>query len=226
MSPHLRRNAKSHCGVSRRSEPMAFAVLPRAFRRFRGFALVVSAILHAIALGSLAQNIPKPLQAHAAAPPMHVTLVRPFGAAASREFMTSATADHQSPIPGRLSPSRLGPEEQVWVEGEQVGPSAERPDGRKALAARTLQALGKLRRCDREELSREERERCEAQMWAGVSPPAERPDLDPTGRFAVNSEPFLSRRPEEGCRLRITGDQDTMGDPGHTRGGFTCVGKF
>ena len=85
--------------------------------------------------------------------------------------------------------------------------------------------LGGLAGCDRPELTREARERCEARRWSGGMATA-RLNLDPTGRFAKDPEPFLSKRPKKGCRVRVTGDADPMGESGNAVGGVTCVIPF
>lgn len=86
-------------------------------------------------------------------------------------------------------------------------------------------ALKALKRCDRLGLSREELEDCEARRWAEVEG---RPklQLDPAGRFNERTDPFLSRRPEKGCRGRATGDVGEFGDDSNVRGGITCVKPF
>lgn len=84
-----------------------------------------------------------------------------------------------------------------------------------------------LRGCDGPDLTREERERCRTDLWARTAPTlTARLDLDPAGRFAGHAEPFLSRRPSNGCRLRATGDTDVMGDSQGVRAGLTCVLPF
>jgi hypothetical protein len=104
--------------------------------------------------------------------------------------------------------------------------SSDAAPGDEELAAGVRQALRRLRGCDRAQLTRDERERCEARRWVGPAPVAARLDLDPSRRYAENPEPFLSRRPTNGCRARATGDVDAMGDDGNARAGITCVKPF
>jgi len=80
--------------------------------------------------------------------------------------------------------------------------------------------------CDSVRLTRQEREDCEAKRWAGLEKAVPRLNLDPTGRYARNPEPFLSRKPEKGCRARLTGDVDGMGNDMNARAGVTCVKRF
>jgi hypothetical protein len=98
-------------------------------------------------------------------------------------------------------------------------------DGREAGAV-ARHALRGLRDCDRRDLSREERERCEVRRWASVTADQPRLNFDVHGRYAEDPEPFLSRRPKKGCRIRATGDADVMGDSGAARAGVTCVIPF
>ncbi|WP_421936379.1 hypothetical protein [Phenylobacterium sp.] len=100
------------------------------------------------------------------------------------------------------------------------------PPGDGGLAGRAQQALQGLAGCERAGLSREERERCETRRWASADAPAKRLNLDPSGRYVEDTEPFLSRRPKKGCRVRATGDTNAMGDSGNARAGFTCVVPF
>jgi len=83
-----------------------------------------------------------------------------------------------------------------------------------------------LRNCDRPTFTRQERERCEAERWAGVAPVAPRLNLDPSGRYAKDPTPYLVRRPEKGCRARMTGEVDARGDDENVRAGVTCVKRF
>jgi hypothetical protein len=75
-------------------------------------------------------------------------------------------------------------------------------------------------------MTRQERERCDAERWARVAPAAPRLNLDPAGRYARNLEPFLSRRPKDGCRARLAGDVDARGNDMNARAGVTCVVPF
>jgi hypothetical protein len=75
-------------------------------------------------------------------------------------------------------------------------------------------------------LTAEERERCEMRRWAGSERGAGRLNLDPSGRYVENPEPYLVRKPKNGCRVRATGDVDPMGDSGNTRAGVGCAWSF
>jgi hypothetical protein len=184
----------------------------------RPAALAVSAALHAalaVLLGYFLSKTPTYTEPRA----IQVTLVAP----ARREA---------PPRTERDQPRRLTPRPPVASAGAEVAPLPVAPapgvagpaaDGEAGRGQRVLQALG---RCDRAGLSREERERCETGRWARAGPANARLNLDASGRYAENPEPFLSRRPTKGCRARATGDVNAMGDPGNARAGVTCVIPF
>jgi hypothetical protein len=185
-------------------------------RRARPAALLVSAALHAalaVLLGYFLSKTPTYTEPQA----IQVTLVAPARREAPprterderrrltpRPPVASASAE-VAPLPVAPAPAVAGPD----VDGE--------------AGSRVLQALG---RCDRAGLSREARERCETGRWARAGPANARLNLDASGRYAENPEPFLSRRPTKGCRARATGDVNAMGDSGNARAGVTCVIPF
>jgi hypothetical protein len=95
------------------------------------------------------------------------------------------------------------------------------------VSANAQRALRGLVGCDTPaRLTPEERERCQTRRWA--RPPATNPrlNLDTTGRYAENPEPYLVRKPKNGCRVRATGDTDPMGDSGNARAGVGCAFSF
>jgi len=86
------------------------------------------------------------------------------------------------------------------------------------------------------QMGKEEREHCQAQFAARASrdrgSPAPRLNLDKGGEFAAsqNAEPYLQRRPTNGCKARAGGD--TAPGPGGTPGkvgaaaGVSCALAF
>jgi hypothetical protein len=183
----------------------------------RAAALAVSAVLHAalaVLLGYFLSKTPTYTEPRA----IQVTLVAPARAPPRTE----------RDAPRRLTPRPPGASASAEVAPLPVAPApavaaGAAVDGEAARGRQVLQALG---RCDRAGLSREERERCETGRWARAGPAAARLNLDASGRYAENPEPFLSRRPTKGCRARATGDVNAMGDPGNARAGVTCVIPF
>ena len=188
--------------------------------------LLASAIFHAVLFAYLAHYVAQPPD-HDEAPSIQVSLVPQ-----SKPSLTHRhTADPRRPN-DREPSARTAPEQPIASAAssrasDNIAPSA--PSGAEAgqdeAMAGVRRALRGLK-CDREQLSREEQEQCETQRWARAAPVTARLNLDPTGRFAKNPEPFLSRRPKKGCRLRLTGDVDAMGDDMNSRAGITCVKRF
>ena len=181
-------------------------------------AFLAAVVFHAILLFFLVRYLP-PAPTYGEPPSIQVSLVPPprsgraaRDAAPTRSPNRDALARAQPVLP--IQP--LAP----------LSPNGGVAPGEAGVAARGLQALRGLRGCDLARLTREERERCEIERWARVPPATTRLNLDPTGRYAKNPEPFLSRRPKDGCRARLTGDVDPMGNDMNARAGVTCVVPF
>lgn len=187
----------------------------------RGLALALAAAGHtalflllALALGRQPMSAEPPvirvvlIPAHIRPPP-RTERPRPPGPATRRAATTAAR-----------EPDELVVLPQTRAEGSPgVGlPEDERI--RKALRGR----LG----CNRAtllDLTAEERARCERQLAAGDARDPQRLDLDPRGDYARDSEPVLSRRPKNGCRVRAAGDRGAMGEHG-AAAGVTCALSF
>lgn len=173
----------------------------------RPVALGASVVFHAVLLLVLARFLAQ-TPIHAEAPVMRVTLVLPSERSVPRPAPKREIArERRAETPmARATPA---------VAELPVAPRIA-PPGDGALAGQAQRAG----------LSREDRERCETRRWASADTPATRLNLDPSGRYVEDTEPFLSRRPKKGCRVRATGDTNAMGDSGNARAGFTCVVPF
>jgi hypothetical protein len=77
------------------------------------------------------------------------------------------------------------------------------------------------------QLSPEERRRCEDQLASGARLAGDRRlDLSRGGALhAPDSEPYLARRPRNGCKVRAGGDADGMGRQGAATG-VACAWSF
>jgi len=188
--------------------------------RARTVAVAASIAFHVLVLAVLARFLVQ-VATYAEPPVVQVVLVRPQtspprpGPARAERRETSRRTPLQLHAPVAAPPG---------VETLPLAPeAAPLPD---TLPGDARQALRGLAGCDSPRLTREERERCDARRWAKTGPPDPKLNLDLTGRYAVNPEPFLSRRPTKGCRARATGDVDPMGDTGNARAGVTCVVPF
>jgi hypothetical protein len=197
----------------------------------RTAAFVASAVFHAVLLvllvryasqGTPTYREPPAIQAMLVPPdrpgPVHRDRAGPRSSddhdALARTAPAPLAPSAASPPPADVAPFTLGASPDTIAPGEAD------------LAARGRQALQGSRGCDRGELTREQREDCEAQRWARAAPVTPRLNLDPSGRYARNPEPFLSRRPSKGCRVRVAGDVDGMGNDMNARAGVTCVKPF
>ena len=188
-------------------------------------AFLAAVVFHAILLFFLVRYLP-PAPTYGEPPSIQVSLVPPprsgraaRDAAPTRSPNRDALARAQPVLPIQpLAP--LSPNGGVAPFTTSATP------GEAGVGAKGLQALRGLRGCDLARLTPEERERCETERWARVQPVTPRLNLDPTGRYAKNPEPFLSRRPTDGCRARLTGDVDPMGNDMAGRAGITCVIPF
>ncbi|WP_165185804.1 hypothetical protein [Caulobacter soli] len=184
-------------------------------------ALFVSAVLHAILFMILLRHV-VPMPAGDEPQSLQVSLVSP-----TRPDRAHPHAAARAPSNDRDAPSRIEPRLPILP----VSPSS--PDGGDVAtqgdaqpAMQSSPPLRGLRGCQSSQLTLKEREDCEAQRWAKVAPANPRLNLDLSGRYAKNPEPFLSRRPEKGCRARLTGDVGPLGDDMNTRAGVTCVKAF
>lgn len=188
--------------------------------RARAVAVAASIAFHVLVLAILARFLVQ-VATYAEPPVVQVVLVRPQ-ALPTRSWPARAErreAPRRTPL--QLHAPVAAP---PGVETLPLAPQAAPPADTLPAAAR--QALRGLAGCDSPRLTREEREHCDARRWARAAPADPKLNLDLTGRYAVNPEPFLSRRPTKGCRARATGDTDPMGDSGNARAGVTCVVPF
>lgn len=188
-----------------------------AGQNVRPVALGASVVFHGVLLLVLARFLAQtPVQAEA--PVMQVTLVSPAERSVPRPALSREIARGRRV---ETTTARVTPAAPDLPVAPRIAPPG---DG--ALAGQAQRALQGLGGCERAGLSREDRERCETRRWASADAPAKRLNLDPSGRYVEDTEPFLSRRPKKGCRVRATGDANAMGDSANARAGFTCVVPF
>lgn len=186
----------------------------------RPMALGASALLHLGLLAILAEHLAKS-PTYAESPTIDVVLVRP-----ARPAPTSRPAPRSTPLQVRAHRSATPSPTIAPAPLLQPPPGVAdlgRADETSANGQRTLRALAD---CDGPRLDPGDRERCEARRWARAGSGASRLNLDPSGRYVENPEPYLVRRPKNGCRVRATGDVHPMGESGNARAGVTCVVPF
>lgn len=193
----------------------------------RTTALVASGVLHAVLLVLLVRYAARGTPTYREPPTIQAMLVPPDRPGpAPRDRIRPPSSD------ARDAPARSAPLLPVQAAAPRPGevapftPGDALPGIPPSEADVAAKALRGLRACDRAELTRQEREDCEAQRWAKAAPVTARLNLDLSGRYAKNPEPFLLRRPKNGCRARMGGDVDAMGDDSNVRAGVTCVKPF
>jgi hypothetical protein len=75
----------------------------------------------------------------------------------------------------------------------------------------------------------EARQRCQDQLAARTAwdrgAPGPKLSFDTRGEFAANPEPYLTRKPKNGCRVRAAGDTGVSGQDG-ARAGIGCAFSF
>ena len=190
----------------------------------RTVALVASGVFHAVLLAFLVRQAARDTPAYQEPPSIQATLVTPDRPTRiDRGRVRRRPLDAPDPLARAAAMLPVPPPVTPLSPDGGAAPSSGGSSSEAEVAARARQAL---RGCARAELTREQREDCEARRWADAAPVTARLNLDLAGRYAKNPEPFLSRRPTKGCRARITGDVDGMGNDMNARAGVTCVKPF
>ena len=102
-------------------------------------------------------------------------------------------------------------------------PTVKAPDGTDLRnLSRTLRgALG----CNLANLTDAERAACGAKLAANRPLIPTPVNLDPHGRYASNPEPYLTRMPKNGCKVRAAGDVTVFGKEG-VAAGASCAHSF
>lgn len=121
------------------------------------------------------------------------------------------TARPSLPPPPGIAPPAAAPFETGDVQGGQV-----------------LRGLMDCRPANLDRLSPEARERCERRLVgdpALKSASGQRLNLDPSGRYVQEDEPYLARRPKKGCKVRAGATRDPMGKQGPATG-VACAMPF
>lgn len=189
---------------------------------------LVSALFHLGLLLVLAEQLSK-APPSSEAPSIQVFLVPPVAPPATPPKARGDSAPPRllrRPRRPDASDLALPKDSRPAIRDTSAGLDAPPADG---VAIRAQRALRGLVGCDQPrpgQLTAEERERCETRRWAGSRPGNARLNLDPSGRYVENPEPYLVRKPKNGCRLRATGEVDAMGETGNVRTGVGCAFSF
>jgi hypothetical protein len=185
--------------------------------------LLASAVFHAVLLIALVRYLPPP-PTYVEGPSLEVSLIAPPRPNRARRAVARRARPDDRGALIRTAPTPSIPSVSPSSSEGGATPPAPGGDAPGDGATPRRPVLRGLRGCDL--ATREERERCEAERWARAAPIAPRLNLDPSGRYAKNPEPFLLRRPKDGCRARMGGDVDVRGDDSNVRAGVTCVVPF
>ena len=188
-------------------------------RRGQMIVLVMSLGAHVVVLGALMS------QRHALSPEpetpvMEVLLAPPFHRRPAAEPPRRAEhppRPHAARAPQRAPIRRSAPD----VAAPAAAPGPPRPPAPLALR----RALRGLIGCGMPDLTEDERERCEARLAARDGRRAPKLNLDVHGDFDRDPDPYLARRPKNGCKARAGGDVDPAGEQGAAIG-LSCAWAF
>ncbi len=177
--------------------------------------LVMSLGAHVVVLGALMS------QRHALSPEpetpvMEVLLAPPFHRRPAAEPPRRAEhppRPHAARAPQRAPIRRSAPD----VAAPAAAPGPPPPALRRALRG--------LIGCGMADLTQDERERCEARLAARDGRRAPKLNLDVHGDFDRDPDPYLARRPKNGCKARAGGDVDSAGKQGAAIG-LGCAWAF
>jgi hypothetical protein len=115
------------------------------------------------------------------------------------------------------------------AESREANPAPETPGGRGAGVTQALRGLLGCEHADLMKLSPEERERCRDRQTADAAglrgQPPGRLNLDRHGDYAANPEPYINRKPTNGCKPRAAGDVRRDGAQG-VRAAVSCAVPF
>ena len=180
--------------------------------------LVMSLGAHVVVLGALMS------QRHALSPEpetpvMEVLLAPPFHRrpAAEPQRPEPPPRPHAARAPQRAPIQRNDPD----LAAPAAAPGPPRPPAPPALR----RALRGLIGCGTADLTQDERERCEARLAARDGRRAPKLNLDVHGDFDRDPDPYLARRPKNGCKARAGGDVDPAGKQGAAIG-LGCAWAF
>lgn len=146
----------------------------------------------------------------------------------------------RAPPPARLQPSSRGgprtpraatmadpaPAAPIAVPADAASPSSSEGASIAETPAADLRGLGGCRLATLDRLPADQRARCQERLAQAMDKGrASRPNLDPTGRFARDARPYLTRPPENGCKPVGSVKPGLMGSTDATLG-LGCAKSF
>lgn len=180
--------------------------------------LVMSLGAHVVVLGALMSQR-HALSPEPETPAMEVLLAPPFHrppAAEPPRHAEQPPRPHAARAPQRAPIQRRDPD-----VAKPADDGLARPPATPALR----RALRDLIGCGMADLTDDERERCEARLAARDGRRAPKLNLDVHGDFDRDPDPYLARRPKNGCKARAGGDVDSAGKQGAAIG-LSCAWAF
>lgn len=181
----------------------------------KGLAIAGSAVFHAIVFAAMVWNVGTQ-PAYPVAPVMLI------------ELTPRPPRPRPSPREPRAPPPRVLARPAEIPPPDAAAPSIVQP--RRPGEAGVRNALRGRVGCDRAALlamTSSEREACLDRLAKAreTDPKMARLDLDPRGRFATEAEPYLARKPKNGCKVGAGGDVAPFGEQGAAVG-LNCAWSF
>ena len=191
-------------------------------RRDRVLAVAVAVAAHAVFILVFVWGVGRP-QTYAEAPVMSVELAGPWP---RKPVEVRRPGRKAEPAPVAALPVRPQIPFPAPLSGVVPAPAAD-PTGDSVQSA--LRGLVGCEHAALLDLTPEERRRCQDRLAAAgggrLGGPPTRLDLSLSGVFAVDAEPYLQRKPHNGCKPRAGGDVSVMGEQGAATG-LACAWSF
>jgi hypothetical protein len=178
--------------------------------------LALSGGAHVVALGWLMT------QRHDLAPTMDAPAMQVF-LAPPMVLRRAPPPPRQAPRPHTARSSERAPVVRHDAAATPVSGNGEAGD--QAVPPAVRRALRGLIGCRLADLSDAERQRCEDRLGALEDRRGPKLNLDVRGAFARDPDPYLARKPKDGCKVRAGGDADPAGEQGAAIG-IGCAWSF
>lgn len=135
-------------------------------------------------------------------------------------------ASRGGPRTPRAAPTEPAPAAPIAVPAGPASPSSSEGPAAAETPAPDLRGLGGCRLATLDRLPADQRARCQERLAQAMDKGrASRPNLDPTGRFARDARPYLTRPPENGCKPVGSIKPGLMGSTDATLG-LGCAKSF
>ena len=188
-------------------------------RRAQVIVLVMSLGAHVVVLGAFM------VQRHGLSPAPETPVMEVLLAPSLHRRPVAEPPQRREPPP-RPHAARAPQPAPIQLGGpDAAAPAAAAAPARPPAPLALRRALRGLIGCAMADLTEDERERCEARLAARDGRAAPRLNLDVRGDFGRDADPYLARRPKNGCKVRAGGDVDPAGEQGPAVG-IGCAWAF